>query len=143
MIRFSLHCDHEHEFDGWFRNGDDFETQKKRGFVSCPVCNSSKVEKALMAPSVSTGRKREQIALAMGEEQRKALVVAPQDADRPVAVPEPQRRGEAVREGNDNRPGSGFSNLTEGSQHDRHRQAVKVSRPGGADMSRASRRPSK
>jgi hypothetical protein len=73
MIRFSLHCEHEHEFDGWFRNGDDFETQKKRGFVSCPVCNSSKVEKALMAPSVSTGRKREQIALAVSEEQRKML----------------------------------------------------------------------
>lgn len=73
MIRFSLHCEREHEFDGWFRNGDDFDTQKKRGFVSCPVCNSSKVEKALMAPSVSTGRKREQIALAMGEEQRKML----------------------------------------------------------------------
>jgi len=73
MIRFSLCCEHDHEFDGWFRNGDDFDTQKKRGFVSCPVCNSSKVEKALMAPSVSTGRKREQIALAMGEEQRKML----------------------------------------------------------------------
>lgn len=73
MIRFSLHCEQEHEFDGWFRNGDDYETQKKRGFVSCPVCNSNKVEKALMAPSVSTGRKREQIALAVGEEQRKML----------------------------------------------------------------------
>ena len=73
MIRFSLHCDRDHEFDGWFRNGEDFETQKKRGFVSCPVCGSSKVDKALMAPSVATGRKREQIALAAGETQRKML----------------------------------------------------------------------
>ncbi len=73
MIRFSLHCDRDHEFDGWFRNGDEFETQKKRGFVSCPACGSSKVYKALMAPSVSTGRKREQIALAAGETQRKML----------------------------------------------------------------------
>ncbi len=73
MIRFSLHCDRDHEFDGWFRNGDEFETQKKRGFVSCPACGSSKVDKALMAPSVSTGRKREQIALAAGETQRKML----------------------------------------------------------------------
>lgn len=73
MIRFSLHCDQEHEFDGWFRNGDDFDTQKKRGFVSCPVCGSSRVDKALMAPSVSTGRKREQIALAAGAAQRKML----------------------------------------------------------------------
>lgn len=73
MIRFSLICENEHEFDGWFRNGDDFDTQQKRGFVSCPVCNSGKVGKALMAPAVSTGRKREKMALALGEEQKKAL----------------------------------------------------------------------
>jgi len=73
MIRFSLSCDKDHAFDGWFRNGDDFDAQKARGLVSCPVCQSVKVEKALMAPSVSTGRKRETMALAMGEEQRKAL----------------------------------------------------------------------
>lgn len=73
MIRFSLCCEKAHEFDGWFRSNDDFETQKKRGFVTCPTCNSPKVEKALMAPAVSTGRQREKIAVAMGEEQRKAL----------------------------------------------------------------------
>ncbi|MFI0843897.1 DUF1178 family protein [Mesorhizobium sp. IMUNJ 23232] len=73
MIRFSLHCDHEHEFEAWFRNNDDFDTQKKRGFVECPACGSKKVEKALMAPSVSTGRKKEKIALAMGEAQKQAM----------------------------------------------------------------------
>lgn len=73
MIRFSLSCDKDHAFDGWFRNGEDFDAQKKRGLVSCPVCQSVRVDKALMAPSVSTGRKRETMALAIGEEQRKAL----------------------------------------------------------------------
>lgn len=73
MIRFSLICDAEHKFEGWFRNGDDFDAQKKRGFVACPVCHSAKVDKALMAPAVSTARKQDTIALAMGEEQRKAL----------------------------------------------------------------------
>ncbi|MEQ1952129.1 DUF1178 family protein [Mesorhizobium sp. CN2-181] len=73
MIRFSLHCDHDHEFEAWFRNNDDFDTQKKRGFVECPACGSKKVEKALMAPSVSTGRKKEKIALAMGEAQKQAM----------------------------------------------------------------------
>ena len=73
MIRFSLSCANDHAFDGWFRNGEDFEAQKKRGLVSCPVCRSAEVEKALMAPAVSTGRKRDRIALALGEEQRKAL----------------------------------------------------------------------
>ena len=82
MIRFSLSCDRDHAFDGWFRNSDDFETQKTRGFVACPVCNSSKVEKALMAPAVSTGRKRETMALAMGEQQRQALARLKEFADK-------------------------------------------------------------
>ena len=73
MIRFSLVCEHDHEFEAWFRSNDDFDTQKKRGFVDCPTCGSHKVEKALMAPAVSTGRKREKIALAMGEQQKQAM----------------------------------------------------------------------
>jgi hypothetical protein len=73
VIRFSLICEREHEFEGWFRSNDDFETQKKRGFVDCPTCGSRKVDKALMAPAISTGAKQEKIALAMGEAQRQAL----------------------------------------------------------------------
>lgn len=73
MIRFALICEHEHEFEGWFRSNDDFDTQKKRGFVDCPSCGSHQVQKALMAPAVSTARKQETIALAMGEAQKQAL----------------------------------------------------------------------
>ena len=73
MIRFTLRCEADHEFDGWFRDGGDFDTQKKRGFVACPVCNSAEVEKALMAPAVSTSRGREKVALAAGEEQRRLM----------------------------------------------------------------------
>ena len=73
MIRFSLICDQAHEFEAWFRNNDDFDKQAKRGFVECPHCGSSKVEKALMAPAVSTARKKEKIALAMGEAQKQAM----------------------------------------------------------------------
>lgn len=73
MIRFSLICDDDHEFEAWFRNNDDFDRQKKRGFVECPACGSKKVGKALMAPAVSTGRKKEKIALAMNEMQKQAM----------------------------------------------------------------------
>ncbi|MCX7305195.1 MAG: DUF1178 family protein [Hyphomicrobiales bacterium] len=73
MIRFSLLCDHDHEFEAWFRNNDDFDRQEKRGLVECPACGSTKVTKALMAPAVSTGRKREKIALAMNDMQKKAM----------------------------------------------------------------------
>src|SRR5690554_2649797 len=73
MIRFSLVCDNKHDFDGWFRSNEDFDQQNKRGFVTCPLCNSARVAKRLMAPAVSTGRQQEKVALAMGEEQRQAL----------------------------------------------------------------------
>ncbi len=73
MIRYALICDAEHEFEAWFRNGEDFDAQLSRGLVTCPVCHSAKVQKALMAPAVSTARKQEKIAFAMGDEQRKAL----------------------------------------------------------------------
>ena len=73
MIRFSLHCDNAHEFEGWFRSSDDYETQRKRGFVECPDCASRNVDKALMAPALSTARKQEKMALAMGDHQRRVL----------------------------------------------------------------------
>lgn len=65
MIRFALHCDQDHEFEGWFRNNEDFDGQLERKLVSCPSCGSQKISKALMAPSVSTGRQKEKIAIAM------------------------------------------------------------------------------
>jgi hypothetical protein len=73
MIRFSLRCDRSHEFDGWFRNSEDFDTQHKRGLVSCPTCNSAKVEKALMAPAVQSARKKEKVALAANAQQKAAM----------------------------------------------------------------------
>lgn len=82
MIRFSLICDNAHEFEGWFRSNDDFDKQKKRGFVDCPHCSSTRIEKALMAPAVSTSRKQEKIALAMGEQQRQVMAEMKAFADR-------------------------------------------------------------
>jgi hypothetical protein len=73
MISFSLRCDSGHEFEAWFRNNADFDGQQERGLVACPHCGSKEVTKALMAPAVSTGRRKEKMALAMGEEQKKVL----------------------------------------------------------------------
>ncbi len=74
MIRFNLICDEHHEFEGWFASSADFDDQSKRGLVSCPHCGSGKVEKGLMAPSVSTSRKKEaSTRLAMNTTQKAAL----------------------------------------------------------------------
>ncbi len=73
MIRFSLHCDHGHEFEGWFRDNADFDRQAERKLVSCPSCGSLQVQKSLMAPAVSTSRSKEQVAVAMSEAQKQVL----------------------------------------------------------------------
>lgn len=53
MIVFDLKClDSGDVFEAWFQSGADYEDQKVRGLVQCPVCRSANVEKAPMAPRV-------------------------------------------------------------------------------------------
>ncbi|MBB4195804.1 MULTISPECIES: DUF1178 family protein [Rhizobium] len=74
MIRYSLTCDNAHEFEGWFSESADFDRQVASGFLTCPVCHSAAISKLLMAPSVSTARKKdERQTLAMDAMRREAL----------------------------------------------------------------------
>jgi hypothetical protein len=52
MIHYQLRCAAGHEFDGWFKNSDGFETQAASGFVACPSCGNTDVARALMAPGI-------------------------------------------------------------------------------------------
>ncbi|MEQ8399163.1 DUF1178 family protein [Thalassobaculum sp.] len=56
MILYRLRCNDDHEFEGWFRNADAFETQRESGLLACPACGTADVTKALMAPSIAKGR---------------------------------------------------------------------------------------
>ena len=53
MIRYALNCDQGHSFESWFANSGAYDKQAKRGLVTCPVCGSAKVEKAIMAPNLA------------------------------------------------------------------------------------------
>ena len=53
MIRYALNCEHSHAFESWFQNSAAYDKQAKRGLVTCPVCGSAKVEKAIMAPRLA------------------------------------------------------------------------------------------
>ena len=57
MIRYALSCDHDHDFEGWFASSSDYDDQRARGLVECPVCESKAVRKQIMAPAVA-GTKR-------------------------------------------------------------------------------------
>jgi hypothetical protein len=60
MIRYALLCEHEHEFEGWFGASADFDDQQARGLIECPVCASTAVRKAIMAPAVGGTKRRPQ-----------------------------------------------------------------------------------
>ncbi|MES0883536.1 DUF1178 family protein [Roseibium sp. SCP14] len=62
MIKYTLVCEAAHSFEGWFRNSGDFEAQVDRKLVVCPMCGATDVRKGLMAPAVSTSRKREALS---------------------------------------------------------------------------------
>jgi hypothetical protein len=53
MIRYTLVCNKRHEFESWFANSAAYDKQAKRGLVTCPMCGSAKVEKALMTPRLA------------------------------------------------------------------------------------------
>ena len=53
MIIFDLRCGaHGHVFEAWFASSHSYSEQQARGLVTCPLCGSSDVVKAPMAPAV-------------------------------------------------------------------------------------------
>jgi hypothetical protein len=64
MIRYSLHCEREHSFESWFQSSSAYDSQVRRKLVTCPVCGSAKVEKAIMAPQIVSKKGREDVAPA-------------------------------------------------------------------------------
>ena len=74
MIVFELICADRHRFEGWFASAGDFEGQKARGLLSCPVCSDSSIEKLLTAkigrPDAEAPRENAQPPAAPAERPR-------------------------------------------------------------------------
>jgi len=87
MIRYSLICDKQHAFESWFQDSGAFDKQVKRKLVTCPQCHSTKVEKAIMAPRISTAKKRRSSAPAA-----ETAAAAPAAAPEAVAMVSPQEQ---------------------------------------------------
>jgi hypothetical protein len=57
VIVYNLRCNEDHEFEAWFRSSADYDEQSAVGKLLCPVCNSTHIKKAIMAPSVAGTKK--------------------------------------------------------------------------------------
>lgn len=82
MIKYQLICDKSHEFEGWFGDSAAFETQQESGLLTCPVCGSADVRRALMAPNLASPKTRK---TDLAEQQ-------------PSAQPEPQPQPQAPQQ---------------------------------------------
>lgn len=56
MIKYALKCEVDHGFEAWFSSSDSFDEQAAKGLVECPMCGSTHVTKAIMAPMVRTSK---------------------------------------------------------------------------------------
>jgi hypothetical protein len=75
VIHYSLRCEAGHDFDGWFRSSADYEDQRAGDLLTCPLCGSRDISKALMAPAVQLAEDKpasatHDVAL-LGERERK------------------------------------------------------------------------
>jgi hypothetical protein len=50
VIVFDLKCGRAHVFEAWFGSSADYENQRERGLIQCPVCGDGEIAKAVMAP---------------------------------------------------------------------------------------------
>jgi hypothetical protein len=56
MIVYDLTCNKGHVFEAWFKDSAAYDKQEKKKQLTCAVCGSSKVRKALMAPRLAGTR---------------------------------------------------------------------------------------
>jgi len=87
MIRYALICAKGHEFESWFPNSAGYDKQVKRGLVTCPSCGSAKVEKAIMAPQLTSGTRHDVAQPAPAPASASGSTLG--DAPAPTAVPAP------------------------------------------------------
>jgi hypothetical protein len=89
MIKYTLVCDKKHSFESWFANSEAYDKQAKRKLVTCPVCDSATVEKALMAPRLTAkGNKRK----TGKPEAMPAVAPAAAPEAAPVAIASPEEK---------------------------------------------------
>jgi hypothetical protein len=91
MIRYSLRCARGHAFESWFQSSAAYDSQRKRGLIACPACDSTKVEKAIMAPRIAAKRRAKADAApppSGGDAPSAPLMMAPQERELVVKLKE-------------------------------------------------------
>jgi hypothetical protein len=78
MIRYNLRCDNGHAFESWFQSSSAYDSQVKRKLVTCAICGSAKVEKAIMAPQLAGTKKKAENTPSPADPSSTSLMMAPE-----------------------------------------------------------------
>lgn len=78
MIRYNLRCDNGHAFESWFQSSSAYDSQVKRKLVTCAICGSAKVEKAIMAPQLAGTKKKAENTPSPADPPSTSLMMAPE-----------------------------------------------------------------
>jgi hypothetical protein len=79
MIHYNLRCERDHAFDSWFQSSSAYDSQVKRKLVSCPICGTAKVDKAIMAPRI-VGKKGRERPVAEADSPAPAVNATPSES---------------------------------------------------------------
>lgn len=94
MIRYTLKCEQNHVFDGWFPSAEGFERLRAANLTSCTICGSTDVHKCLMAPQVQTARDRanpaSEVPAVDPDASAPPAIAAPHVADAPSLLSTPE-----------------------------------------------------
>ena len=75
MIRFSMRCKNNHNFDSWFQSSEAYEKLASSGMLSCVHCGNNEISKCLMTPKISTKK----------EKKKKLLTTSKSDIEKALA----------------------------------------------------------
>ena len=80
MKVLDLQCPASHVFEGWFASAEACDDQQARGLLSCPVCGTHDVKRALSAPRLNLAASR-----------------ASRQANTPETTPSPEALAQAIK----------------------------------------------
>ena len=81
MKVLNLQCAGMHTFEGWFGSEEDYQSQRERGLVACPLCANTEVRKLPSAPRLNLGAAEPRAAKPISQEEGPV----PGSADAPAA----------------------------------------------------------
>jgi hypothetical protein len=98
MILYALQCANRHAFEAWFGSSAAYDAQVAAGQVSCPVCGSTEVTKAVMAPALGKGTRAGAEAETRAEAASPEALLAEMRALRDQLTKDADNVGEAFPE---------------------------------------------